>query len=423
MVGGARSATHFIVSPSAWHPPHAHTHTHTHTQCTSTYTQDAWEHTHTHTHQGFTSTQTQTDIAAAVSPQGVNINICPCHTHIKVKVVGSCGHTCGSVRGIKCEKNSAAFSLFWFSDFFFFFKKLPGGFITKTFDRRPQLYRRRATQRPTTLQFEQSVKGKKEINSTLTNVNKVLSGQQRRIDSIKRANVPLACLSFNYITGSLLHILPRGQPILHHICVYIWAPAHMCGYVRACIITSVCVCVCACVCVAFMFACGQHHFTFIEMSSPPWGACAALRPAAMLASIDSPGLGLGWGCLSPVAPARWPAPRQSSGGERRVSSPGHRLGAPSLPVETGRRETIRCVFARARGHAVTQAQVCSAETPIRKTCHMWQVDAFLSGISHKTEDSCLGLVWFFCHTLIVNNICSTCFSWSHTELIFPINTV
>lgn len=79
---------------------------------------------------------------------------------------------------------------------------------TNTFDRHSWLYQRHATQLPSTLQFEQSVKGKKEINSTLTNVNKVLSGQQQRIDSIKRANVPLACLSFNYITGSLFHILP-----------------------------------------------------------------------------------------------------------------------------------------------------------------------------------------------------------------------
>ncbi len=146
---------------------------------------------------------------------------------------------------------------------------------------------------------------------------------------------------------------------------YIWALTHMCGYLCACIITFVCV--------AFMFACGQHHFTFIEMSSSPWGACAELRPAAMLASIDSPGLGLGWGSLSPVAPARWPAPRQSSGGENRVSSPGHRLGALPLPVETWKCEMILCVFVRAREHRnspIKQAQVCSGKTPIRKMCHM-----------------------------------------------------
>lgn len=83
----------------------------------------------------------------------------------------------------------------------------------------------------------QSVKGKKEINSTLTNVNKVLSGQQRRIDSIKRANVPLACLSFNYITGSLSHILPRGQAIQHHICVHMSRAAACVGMcVRACLL-------------------------------------------------------------------------------------------------------------------------------------------------------------------------------------------
>lgn len=58
-----------------------------------------------------------------------------------------------------------------------------------------------------------------------------------------------------------------------------------------------------------------------------------------------------------------------------------------------------------------------------KTCHMWQVDTFLSGTSHKTGDSCLGLVWLFSHTLIVINICLTCFSLSHTEMFFPTNTV
>lgn len=133
--------------------------------------------------------------------------------------------------------------------------------MSKTFDRHSQLYLRCVTLLPSTLQFEQSVKGKKEINSTLTNVNKVLSGQQRCIDSIKQANVPLACLSFNYITGSLSHILPRGQAILRHI----WALVHMCGYACAWIITCVC---------GSMFACGQYHFTFIEMSSSPWGTCA-----------------------------------------------------------------------------------------------------------------------------------------------------
>lgn len=113
-------------------------------------------------------------------------------------------------------------------------------FFNFLFDRHSQLYLRCVTLLPSTLQFEQSVKGKKEINSTLTNVNKVLSGQQRCIDSIKQANVPLACLSFNYITGSLSHILPRGQAILHHI----WALVHMCGYACACIITCVWLYVC-----------------------------------------------------------------------------------------------------------------------------------------------------------------------------------
>lgn len=130
MVGGARSATHFIVSPSAWHPPHMHTHT----QCTSTHTGCMGAHTHTHTHQGFTSTQTQTDIAPAVSPQGVNINICPCHTHK--------GEGCRLVRphvwqraGSKMWENSLLlFLFFWFPDFFFFFfQKVATGFYNRDF--------------------------------------------------------------------------------------------------------------------------------------------------------------------------------------------------------------------------------------------------------------------------------------------------
>lgn len=79
MVGGARSATHFIVSPSTYQPPHGHTHTHT--NCTNDYTQETHGNKHTHTWRKITSTQTQIDIEAGVSPQGVNINICPCHTH------------------------------------------------------------------------------------------------------------------------------------------------------------------------------------------------------------------------------------------------------------------------------------------------------------------------------------------------------
>lgn len=178
----------------------------------------------------------------------------------------------------------------------------------------------------------------------MTNVNKVLSGQQWRIDSIKWANVPLACLSFNHITGSLLHILPRGQTILHHICV------HMSSRVWVCVYDNVCVCG------IFVFACGRHHFTFIETSSSPWGTCTDFRPAAMLASIDSPGLRLGWGSRSSVAPERWPTPGQSSVGEDRVSSPGHRLGAPTFPVETWKHEHTNSHIKK----------VCSGKSPTGK---------------------------------------------------------
>lgn len=159
-------------------------------------------------------------------------------------------------------------------------------------DRHSRLYPGRATRLLAAVEFEQSVKGKKEINSALTNVNKVLSVRQRHIDGIKRANVPLACLSFNYIAGSLRCILPRGQPILHHICVHMSRGSHAWVCVRL-YHKHVRAPVCVCVCGLSVFACGQHHFTFIEMSSAPRGPCAELRPAAMLASIDSPGLRLG----------------------------------------------------------------------------------------------------------------------------------
>lgn len=56
-----------------------------------------------------------------------------------------------------------------------------------------------------------------------------------------------------------------------------------------------------CVCGLSVFACGQHHFTFIEMSSAPRGPGAELRPAAMLASIDYSGI-KAW-LRQPSAPA------------------------------------------------------------------------------------------------------------------------
>lgn len=133
--------------------------------------------------------------------------------------------------------------------FFFFFKcsveVLFFGYLfinsDMSSDWRSQVNLRCARQLPSTLHFEQSAKGKKEINSTLTNVNKVLSGQRWRIDSIKRANVPLACLSFNYITESLLHIsAPRTSDSPSHQRTY-----ELCG-TRACLHVSVDMCVCVC---------------------------------------------------------------------------------------------------------------------------------------------------------------------------------
>lgn len=108
------------------------------------------------------------------------------------------------------------------------------GFITLTILLTAPYLRHAAWLLPA-LQFEQSVKGKKEINSTLTNVNKVLLVQQRWIDSIKQANVPLACLSFNYITRALLYILPWGQPIFHHICVHINSCVWVCVHDNTCV--------------------------------------------------------------------------------------------------------------------------------------------------------------------------------------------
>lgn len=125
-----------------------------------------------------------------------------------------------------------------------FFSK---SFITITFDGHSGLYRRRGPRLPSALQFEQSVKGKKEINSTLTNVNKVLSGQQRRIDSIKPANVPLACLSFNSITGTHLHIsalrTANSPPHLRTCmrpCSRVWGHVYTCIMMYVCVAFGVC---------------------------------------------------------------------------------------------------------------------------------------------------------------------------------------
>lgn len=268
---------------------------------------------------------TNTNIAPASSPQGANINICPCHTHKGE----SCwfGHTCSNM-----PKEHAHIL------------KVKKKF--NSFDRRSWLYRRHVTLLPSTLQFEQSVKGKNEINSTLTNVNKVLSGQPQRIDSIKRANVPLACLSFNYITRSLLHILPWGQPILHHICVHMRCGLHV--WVCVCMYYHMLVRVCVWLSCLLVDGITLHLLKWAALPGAP-----VKRPAAILASIDSSGLGLGWGSASPVAPVRWPTLRQSSGGESRVSSPGHRLGALLLPVEMWKCETIQCVSVCAQEHTRT----------------------------------------------------------------------
>lgn len=81
MVGGTRSATHFIVSPSTYQPAPADTQTHTRARTQSAQTITCKTHGNTHTLHKLTSRQTQIDIEAGISPRGVNVNICPCHTH------------------------------------------------------------------------------------------------------------------------------------------------------------------------------------------------------------------------------------------------------------------------------------------------------------------------------------------------------
>lgn len=153
-------------------------------------------------------------------------------------------------------------------------------------DWRSQVNLRCARQLPSTLHFEQSAKGKKEINSTLTNVNKVLSGQRWRIDSIKRANVPLACLSFNYITESLLHIsAPRTSDSPSHQRTY-----ELCG-TRACLHVSVDMCVCVCVCMYNNLCVDSIALHLLKWAALPEEDGAELRPAVMPASIDASGLG------------------------------------------------------------------------------------------------------------------------------------
>lgn len=83
-----------------------------------------------------------------------------------------------------------------------------------------------------------------------------------------------------------------------------------------------------------MFARAQHHFTFIEMSSAPRGGAEACSPACIhrLPGISARPRA---GAPSPVAPGEVTRTRaQGSAGESRVSSPGRRLEALSLPVET-----------------------------------------------------------------------------------------
>jgi len=131
-----------------------------------------------------------------------------------------------------------------------------------------------------------------------------------------------------------------------------------------------------CVCVALVFACGQHHFTFIEMSSSPWGRRCGAEACSPARIYRLPRIR---GCGLRRAPPPWPRrgdPHRDKvqAGENRVSSPGHRLGAQPLPADTWKWGTIRCVFVHTPGRPIKQAQVCSGNnSPIKKTCHMWRV--------------------------------------------------
>lgn len=174
----------------------------------------------------------------------------------------------------------------------------------------------------------QSVKGKKEINSTLTNVNKVLSVQQRHIDGIKQANVPLACLSFNDIGASLGCILPWGQPILHRVCLHMsrGSRAWACVFLYH----NLCVCVRVYLVPVCLWTASLYIYWNEQGSQGPLCRAQARSHASV---YRLPGIKAWLRQPSPTAaPERWPTRRQSSAGEDWVSSPGCRLGGPSSPA-------------------------------------------------------------------------------------------
>lgn len=151
--------------------------------------------------------------------------------------------------------------------------------------------------------------------------------QQQHIDGIKRANVPLACPSFNDIGASFRCILPLGQPILHHaclhksrssrvgVCVHLYhnLPARLCVWlVPVCLWTA------------------SLYIYWNEQGSQGSLCRAQARSHARIYRL--PRIKAWLRQPSPtVAPERWPTRRQSSAGEDWVSSPGCRLGAPSSP--------------------------------------------------------------------------------------------
>lgn len=135
-----------------------------------------------------------------------------------------------------------------------------------------------------------------------------------------------------------------------------------------------------------MFACGQYHFTFIEMSSPPWGTCAKAEACSHASIYRLPRIRAS---LRQTLP-RGPGEVTHTGTKFRRGEAGWALlgsdyGGGPVPAETRRRKNdMMCLCTHANSH-IKQVQICWNKTPIRGICHMWQVDTFL--IVVKTQCS------------------------------------
>lgn len=65
-----------------------------------------------------------------------------------------------------------------------------------------------------------------------------------------------------------------------------------------------------------MFACGQYHFTFIEMSSSPWGTCAKAEACSHASIYRLPRIRASLRQSLPRGPAEVTHTGKSSGGEK-----------------------------------------------------------------------------------------------------------